>query len=172
MPTISLFARPGDGRIAGRKVAILIAAGVDGAGAMEVHRALTSRGAVPRLLAARLGAVQSATGDAVEADATFETMPACLFDAVVVAGGEGAAQALSSLGHALEFVKDHYRHCKTILAVGAARTLLEKAMLPLDGDDPALIVAAQGKAAPALQAFLAALARHRNWARALDPPPV
>ena len=169
---LSLFARPGDGRIAGRKVAILVAAGVDGAGAMAVHRALTAQGAVPRIVAARLGPVESATGEALQPDATLETMPSCLFDAVLIPDGAGSAAALSSLGHAVEFVKDQYRHCKAILALGAARALLEKATLPLDKDDTALIVASPGKAGPATKAFLAALAKHRNWDRAMDPPPV
>ena len=171
-PSLSLFARPGDGRITGRKVAILVAAGVDGAGALAVHRALLAQGAVPRIVAARLGPVASATGEALDPDATLETMPSCLFDAVVVPDGAGSAAALASLGHAVEFVKDQYRHCKAILALGAGRTLLEKAGLPLDLDDAALLVAAPGKAAPATKAFFAALAQHRNWDRAVDPPPV
>jgi len=45
-------------------------------------------------------------------------------------------------------------------------------MIPLDGDDPALIVASPGKAAAATKSFVAALAKHRNWDRAMDPPPV
>jgi len=123
-PPLSLFARPGDGRIGTRKIAILIAAGVDGDGVMAIHKQLADGGAVPRLVAARLGGVRSASGDTLDPDATFETMPSCLFDAVVIPEGEVSAEALAALGHALEFVKDQYRHCKAILAVGAGRRLL------------------------------------------------
>jgi catalase len=171
-PALSLFARPGRGDIGGRKVAILVAGGVDGEAALAVHRALTEAGAVPRIVAARLGPVESATGDALEPDATFETMPSCLFDAAVVPDGASSAAALCALGHAVEFVKDQFRHCKTILALGAGRALLEKAALPLDAEDGALIVVPAGKAAPGAKAFLAMLAQHRNWDRAMDPPPV
>ena len=171
-PALSLFARPGRGGVRGRKVAILVGPDVDGEGALAVHRVLTEAGAVPRIVAARLGPVESATSDALDPDATLETMPSCLFDAVVVPDGEGSAASLSSLGHAVEFVKDQYRHCKPILALGAGRALLEKADLPLDRDDAALLVSAPGKDAPATKAFLAALAKHRNWDRAMDPPPV
>ena len=169
---LSLFARPGRGDVAGRKIAILVAAGVDGEGALTVHRTLTEAGAVPRIVAARLGPVESGTGDPLEPDATLETMPSCLFDAVVVPDGEASAATLSSLGHAVEFVKDQYRHCKTILALGAGQALLEKAALPRDRDDPAVIVAPTGKAGAGTKAFLAALAKHRNWDRAMDPPTV
>jgi catalase len=171
-PALSLFARPGRGDVAGRKVAILVAAGVDGEGALAVHRALTEAGAVPRIVAARLGPVDSRTGDPLEPDATLETMPSCLFDAVVVPDGEASATTLSSLGHAVEFVKDQYRHCKAILALGAGQALLEKAALPLNPDDRAVIVVPPAKVDAGTKALLAALAKHRNWDRAMDPPPV
>ncbi|WP_242332919.1 MULTISPECIES: catalase [Anaeromyxobacter] len=171
-PALSLLARPGRGDVAGRKVAILVAPGVDGEGALSVHRALTRAGAVPRVVAARLGPVESATGDALDPDATLETMPSCLFDAVVVPDGEASAAALAALGQAVEFVKDQYRHCKTLLVLGAGQKLLEKAGLPLDAGDPALIVVPAGKVEAGTKAFLQAVARHRNWDRAQDPPPV
>ena len=170
--TLSLFARPGNGGIAGRKVAILVAPGVDGEGAMEIHKALTAQGAVPRIVAVRLAAVDSSTGEALDPDATFENTPSVLFDAAVIADGKASAASLASLGQAQEFVKDQFRHCKAILAVGSGRALLEKAGIPLDGKDAALIITPPGKGAQGLKPFVAALAAHRNWDRALDPPPV
>ncbi|MDQ3025179.1 MAG: catalase [Pseudomonadota bacterium] len=169
-PTLSLLARPGDGSIRGRKVAILVADGVDGDGALAVHAALTKAGAVPKIVAARLGAVDSFTGAALEPDATLETMASCLFDAMVVADGDGSVQSLCELGHALEFVKDQYRHCKAILALGAGTELLEEAGLPIGEDDAALIVAPPGDSRKALDRFVTAIGKHRNWDRAMDPP--
>ncbi|MBC8024202.1 MAG: DJ-1/PfpI family protein, partial [Burkholderiales bacterium] len=169
-PTLSLLARPGDGRIATRTVAILVAPGVDGESVTSIHSALTDAGAVPRIVAARLGPVESASGDALDPDATLETMPSCLFDAVVVP--DGAGEALSALGQAVDFVKDQYRHCKAMLALGSGRDLLETATIPLDSNDPALIVGEAGKTAGAVKSFIAAMAKHRNWERAADPPPV
>ena len=61
-PALSLMARPGDGSIAGRRVAILVADGLDTAGATAVHEALTQAGAVPRFVGARLGTVAGADG--------------------------------------------------------------------------------------------------------------
>jgi catalase len=73
----------------------------------------------------------------------------------------------------LEFIKDQYRHCKSILALAGAEPLLRAAGIPptlLDGaPDPGLIVDGTG-AGP--DAFVQALARHRHFARETDPPRV
>ena len=164
-PALSLTSRPGAGGIRGRKVAILVAAGVDGASVARAQESLVRGGAVPRVLAARLGTVATADGEAIEPDATLETMPSVLFDGLVVPDGEAAAEELGALGHALECVKDQYRHCKPILLMGAGRRVGEKAGLPVDdGADWALT--------GDLKAFIAAVGKHRNWERATDPPRV
>jgi len=170
--TLSLFARPGNGGIAGRKIAILIANGVDGEGTMAIHKALVDAGAVPRLVAVNLAPVASSTGDALDPDATFENMPSVLFDAAVIADGDASAAALAAIGPPPEFIKDTFRHCKAILAVGAGRRLLEKAGIPTDGKDAALIVTPRGKSASSVKDFIAAVGKHRNWDRFQDPPPV
>src|SRR4051812_42888351 len=63
-PALSLFARPGDGRIRARRVAILVADGCEGAPLVALADRLTKEGAVPRFVSTRLGAVESASGDA------------------------------------------------------------------------------------------------------------
>jgi catalase len=163
-PALSLTFRPGDGNIRGRKIALLIAPGVDGESVSRTHGALAKEGAVVRLVAARLGPVETEE-EALEPDATFETMPSVLFDAVVVPDGEGAADALASLGHALEFLKDQYRHCKAMLLMGAGERLADAAGVPTnDGADWAIT--------RDVRAFIAAVGKHRNWERATDPPRV
>jgi catalase len=163
-PALSLTFRPGDGNIRGRKIAVLLAPGVDRPSVTEAQAALTKAGAVVRLVAARLGPVAAADGNEIEPDATLETFPSVLFDAVVVPDGKAAADELSRLGHALEFVKDQYRHGKAILATGAARKVLEGAGVLADPADWALT--------DDLSAFAKAVGRHRNWDRAVDPPRV
>jgi catalase len=161
-PALSLAARPGDGSIRGRKIAILVAAGTEGRAVAGMAKSLGEAGAVVRLVAARLGTV---AGGALEADATLETMPSVLFDAVIVPDGQDAAVNLSSLGQALEFLKDQYRHCKPILMLGAGESVVAAAGIPLDDPEDWAVVRE-------LPAFVEAVGRHRNWDRALDPPPV
>ena len=83
-----------------------------------------------------------------------------LFDAVVLPGGAEAVSRLEADGRTLEFIKDQYRHCKPILALGEGTTLLSAcgidARLPGGGDDPGVIV---GKSADATaDRFIAAVA--------------
>ena len=58
-PALSLFARPGDGSIRARRVAILVADGCDGEPLAALAERLTSEGAVPRFVSTTLGAVQA-----------------------------------------------------------------------------------------------------------------
>jgi catalase len=80
---------------------------------------------------------------------------------------------LSPNRHTLDFVKDQYRHCKSILAIGASSALLDKAgiqpQLPNGNDDPGILRAASGDAVDA-DAFIAAIGKHRHFIRETDPP--
>jgi catalase len=173
-PSLSLLARPGDGSIRTRQVAILVADGIDGEFASELHDELFEAGAVPRFVAARLGAVRTAQGDRLEAEVTLEATPSVLYDAVAIPGGEEGAESLSALGQALEFVKDQYRHCKPILVVGAGGGVLKAAAVPSElpsgGADPGILHFADGRASEAIGSFKDAIARHRHFERAMDPP--
>ena len=101
-------------------------------------------------------------------------MPSVLFDAVDIPVGKAAVVTLVSIGHALEFVKDQYRHAKPILALGAGADLVESAgapaLLPSGKPDPGMLIGQHASAAEALPAFIAAIGRHRHHERDLDPP--
>ena len=165
--SLSLFARPGSEGIKTRRIAILVADGVDGEAAAEIHAQLMAQGAVPRFVGTKLGRVQS-EGNPIEAEVSMETMPSVLWDGMIVP--TGATETLSESGHAMEFLKDQYRHCKTILLLGSAADLLEKAAIPADGPDSGLLRYDSAALDEAIKAFTAALSRHRHFARETDPP--
>jgi catalase len=171
---LSLFARPGDGSIRTRRIAILVADGVDGEAATALHEGLLKAGAVPRFVGPRLGEVESEQGEAIEVEVSMETSPSVVYDAVAVPGGHDAVEKLGNLGHAMEFIKDSYRHCKPILAIGAGSALLDSAgaseSLMSGEKDPGILGFQQGEAQEALKAFIAAIAKHRHFVREVDPP--
>jgi catalase len=175
-PALSLTARPGNGRIATRRVAIIVADGVVPGGVSSAATRLREHGAVARVIAPRLGKVRTSNGEFLEADGTIASMPSVLFDAVVVAGGPEVEQVLRAEGRVLEFLKDQYRHCKPMLMLGESAELLDTARIPqmlLSGEpDPGVILAGADSDADALQRFIDALARHRVLERDSDPPVV
>ncbi len=173
---LSLFARPGDGSIATRRVAIFVANGIDGAGAKALHARLTELGAVPRYVGPRLGAVATEDGDTLDVEVSFEAAPSALWDAVAVPDGRAAVKLLGTLGHALEFLKDQYRHAKPILVLGAGADLAENAgvatMLRNGQPDPGVLDGRNETAAKLIPQFIQAIARHRHHEREVDPPEV
>ena len=175
-PALSLMARPGSGSIRTRKVAILVADGVDGESLVTVQAALLAEGAIGRLVGPRIGAFTTASGETIQADASMENEPGFLFDGLVLPDGDAAIATLAAIGHTDEFIKDQYRHGKTILAFGASQALLAdakvQALLPTGDADPGIVLADASDGVQAAQRFVQALAAHRHPQRETDPPAV
>jgi len=170
---LSLFAFPGDGSIAGRRIALLVADGAELATLRTIYDALIDAGAGPRFVGVKLGRIGRPGGDAIDIEATLETMPAPLWDAVVI---DASANALAKVGQAVEFVKEQFRHCKAMLVVGDASALLAAAGIGADGpaSDAGFIQADAAGAATRriLAAFTQAVGRHKHYEREADPSPV
>ncbi len=171
---LSLTALPGDGGIATRRIAVLVAPGVDAAPLHVLYAELLGQGAVPRYVGLQLGALQPASGGPIHVDISIESAPSVLWDAVVVPSGERALKSLAKAGPALEFVRDAYRHCKPFLVVGNGSMLMDAAglaaTLPSGAADPGIVVADTASVAGSTPAFVAAVAAHRHPERASDPP--
>jgi catalase len=169
-PSLSLLSRPGRTGIRTRRVAILVGPGADADQVRAIYAGLLEDGAVPRLVGTMLGKVRAAGGKALDVEVSLEAGPSVLYDGMVVPDGAAAAEALARNAHAIDFVREQYRHCKPVLALGAGAGLLTKAMIPPalpDGSaDPGLLVDG------ALDAFKQALAGHRAFTRETDPPMV
>jgi catalase len=138
-----------------------------------LHASLAAEGAVPRFVGVRLGTPESASGKPIDVEVTLETAPSVMFDAVVIPDGDAGVRALCASGHAVEFVKDQFRHCKAILALGAGEKLLAAAGIPVakNGNAGAGVLRF-ADAESATEPFIAAVARHRHFERQTDPPAV
>jgi catalase len=93
-----------------------------------------------------------------------------MWDAVVV---DRSADALAKVGPAVEFIKEQFRHCKTILMLRTASGLLAAA--GVDGPSDAGFIDAAGpglSAKNAVDTFAKALARHKHYERDKGPSPV
>lgn len=169
-PALSLMARPGATGIATRKVAIFVAAGVDGDAVSKMYADLLSKGATPRLVGTRMGMVKNARGAALEVEISLEAGPAVLYDALIVPDG---TEAMAREPKAIEFLRDQHCHCKPILVLGSGAMLLDKAgldaKLPDGSDDDSLIQCDASNPGAALSTFETALASHRSFAREVSP---
>jgi catalase len=176
-PALSLFGHPGDGSIKTRRIAILVADGVDTISVRRMYSTLLADGAVPRFVGAQLGQVNGGKGqEALNVDVSMEALPSVLYDAVIVPDGQAAVDSWSAAGPALEFLRDQYRHCKPMLAIGAAKALFDKAdlstSLPDGSPDNGMIVVGAGDSGNGLIRFQKALGAHRTFARETTPPKV
>jgi catalase len=155
-----------------RKVAVLAADGVDVPTLLQIRTALEQAGAMVEIVAPQLGQLE---GGEVEATKSFLTTGSVVYDAVLVAGGRGSADALRSNGKALQFVTQAYRHCKALAALGEGIEVLRAMQIPeavgiQDGATAGDVTAQRGvvfgaDAGAVAREFSSAVAQHRHWDR-------
>ena len=172
-PALRMTGRPG-GSVKTRKVAILVADGVDAATIKRIQQDLLDAGAVCKLVAPHLGTVSTASGRQLAVDHTFANMPSVMFDAVLIPGGADSAAALCGLGDAVHFVLEAYKHCKSICAVNEGGQLLRTLGFS-QGNNPDMVTvptagvmladARKVLEGSVSQDFMTAIALHRHWGR-------
>jgi len=114
-PALSLM-NHAPGNIKSRKVAILVANGVDGAAIDAFKAKLASEGALAKIIGPSPAPVKTADGKMLPVDAAMDGMPSVMFDAVFVPGGADAAAAMAKSGEAKHYVLEAYKHLKPIAA--------------------------------------------------------
>jgi catalase len=168
-PALSLTARPGDGSIVSRKIAMLVANGIDAESVRIAQQVLAGYGAVTRLVGIRLGAVRATDGTSLDVDLTMENTPSAAFDGIILPAGDDAVTELMRDPHTGDYVRDQWRHAKTILAPAAASGILAAFGIALtDAGEPAadgLVRTSGGISVEAVETFATELAEHRHFSR-------
>jgi catalase len=158
-----------------RKIAILVADGVDGASLKAVKSALLAEGAAVELIAPKLGTVKAKDGAALPVDKSLLTSASVLYDAVYVPGGANSVGTLAANADALHFLNEAFKHCKAIAAGEEARKMLGStyfaAKLPKNASESqalrdGIIISPDSKTLSKL--FIRAIAQHRFWDREMD----
>ncbi|MBV4540296.1 catalase HPII [Pseudomonas vlassakiae] len=153
-PALSQMNHPGVVGIKGRKIAVLVADGVDGTSVDKLVKALEARSARPMLLGPTSAPVKAADGKALAVGASMEGMPSIMFDGVVVP--KGVDKALASSGLAKHFLLEGYKHLKAmVLTKDLADSLGLK-------EDRGLLL---GDEQSSVDAFVKAVEGHRVWER-------
>jgi catalase len=158
-----------------RRLAVLVADGVDMAAVRRLLQELGEAGVQHRIIAPHLGYVGTATGRTLAVNQSFSSATSVMFDAVLVPGGAPSAQTLAQLGGAIHFVLEAYKHGKPICAVNEGVGLLATLGFSLSTTQPvALSVPTPGvlladshraQEGEISQAFIHAIGLHRHWDR-------
>ncbi len=158
-PALSQMNHLGDVGIKGRKIAVLVADGVDAGNVDHWRKALEAHSARILVLGPTSAPVKAADGKALAVDASMEGMPSVMFDGVVVPGGKKALDALAGSGLAKHFLLEAYKHLKAIAFAAEGKSLVDG--LGLKADKGLLL----GDDQKAVDAFVKAVEAHRVWER-------
>lgn len=99
-----------------RKIAVLIEKGFDKAETTSVLNAIKQANICFDVISSKLGPVQSSDGKKMPASKSFLTAASVNYDGVYIPGGRKSREALGENGDALHFVKEAFKHCKTLAA--------------------------------------------------------
>ena len=150
-----------------RQVAVLCANGVNDNSLNNVKKALEAKGAMCKIIAPKLGEINTAGGKKIKVDQSFLIATSVVFDAVYIPAGEKSIAALMMEADALHFVEEAYKHCKPIGADEDAveflkYTYIGNKLLEKNYDAGADGVVT-GKNIS--KAFIEAMKQHRFWKR-------
>jgi len=158
--------------IVSRKVAFLVADGVDEQAVGAVKDSLTALGALVHVIAPRLNAVIGMGGKEVAVDESFLTAASVLYDAVYVPGGTNSVATIEAEANAVHFLNEAFKHCKAIAADKQALQVLEATYftnkLPSDFSDETVLtegIIVQADHKTLTEQFVKAIALHRFWER-------
>ncbi|MEG0247865.1 MAG: catalase HPII [Pseudomonas sp.] len=158
-PALSQMNHPGDVGIKGRKIAVLVADGVDGASVDQLVKALEAHSARILVLGPSSAPVKTAQGKQLPVDASMEGMPSIMFDGILVPAGKASLDALGASGLAKHFLLEGYKHLKAIALAKEGKALLSSLGLK---EDKGLLLGDDQKA---VDAFVKAVEGHRVWER-------
>ena len=167
-----------NGSVITRKVAIVVADGVNAGDVARVQRALGLAGAQCKTVGLGLGRVATAEGGTLGVDCTFANAPSVTFDAVYLPVSGAGLGALPVQGDAVHFVLEAYKHCKAIGASGSGVGLLTRlgfstgAVSGVSYPQSGMVLmcedaldSTEATFGVFCTAFIAAIGRHRHWGR-------
>ncbi len=158
-PALSLIEN-GPQDFTGRKLGVMVADGFDDDALEALRTAAEAAGANVEIVAPAVGGVTSAAGTLIPADQKLDGAPSVLYDAVALLLTSEAAQALSDLPAARDFVSDAFAHSKFVGYLPGAAELFTATGLASKVDDGFFDLSEQDA-----QSFLTACGQLRHWER-------
>jgi catalase len=144
--------------ISGRKVGVLVAAGVNEQSVQDIKSFMANEKVTVHVIAATPGKIGN-----VVVDKVFPNAPSVLYDAVIIPDGRDSATALNTTGLAIHFIKESFVHGKPIGGLGFGTSVIHRTGIPVD---PSQGVITDG--ASFHSTFIQALKNHRFFNRKID----
>lgn len=158
--------------IVSRKIAFLVADGVDSDSIKAVKKTLEDQKAIVDLIAPRQGFVTAANSEIVPVQHSFLTMDSVMYDAVYVPGGANSVATLEADADAVHFLNQAFRHCKPIAADVSAIQVFEATYffrkLPEKFDEKIALrdgIVINNRPKSLADLFVKAISQHRFWER-------
>lgn len=161
--------------IKGRKVAILATEKSNTSQINTLKNKLKEEGALAEVIANNLGTIQSKGEEAIKVDKAFLTASSVMYDAVFIPDENESGEVLPENAEAIDFIKEAYRHCKPIGAIGSGIELLQLASIKAKfadiesnkviNDLGVVTVGINEKTDSFITDFKSAIAEHRHWGR-------
>jgi catalase len=155
-----------------RKIAFLVADGVDGKSLNTVKAALEGAGAVVEVIAPRHNFILSESDEQIPVNHSLLTAASVLYDGVYVPGGTNSVATIEADADAIHFLNEAFKHCKAIAADTAALQVIEATYfarkIPAEITDESVLqdgIVIGEKASQLADRFIKALAQHRFWER-------
>lgn len=147
--------------IRGRKVAVLVAEGVDESQINQITGMLEENGACCQLISNKLGKLRTQANKQLEIEQNFIIASSVMYDAIIVPGGNESVTSLHK--YLLRFIQEAYFHGKPIAGIGNGIKVIEAA-LNIKGPQSGIIFSSQ-YTQEFFDQFKGALMRHRFWER-------
>lgn len=154
-----------------RKIAFLIADGVDETSLNDMKKALTANGGIVEIIGIHQGEIVTDKKSSIRVDESLLTSASVFYDAVFVPGGKKSISMLGVEPDAIHFLNEAYKHCKAIAFTEDADAILPNTSFNF-------VNAVENKKKPQEEGiilesnvkkftedFIAAIAGHRFWNR-------
>ena len=152
---------PEEGTIKSRKVAILVADGVNKKSVDLMRNALQKEGAHAVLISTHVGNLKYNDGSEELVQFSYLTEASVCYDACYTPDGDSIA-VLSQEPDYFQFINEAFRHCKALAFAKGAEELIDKSLFNNEKKDKGVILESQGNM---VKDFIYIMKGHRIWDR-------
>jgi catalase len=161
---LSMSIAAGEGTIATRKIAFMVADGFDSNEANKMQNALEAEGAEAVYIAPTVGVIKDLEGNSKDIQKSLLTEASVCYDAIYTPGGK-SVKTLAGEPDYIQFLNEMYRHCKALAFEKDAENVLKETYINHKVKVAGIILASQNDI---VKEFIHCMKGHRVWGREMS----